>query len=96
MELRLQTATKPSKKDDDKDAKEEFSVGLIVPHTNFGKREYSRAITSALQQLQKIRSTKLNFLNQYSFQANNVLFDMMPLTPSPTSKYCIQIYLVPS
>lgn len=85
MPLRLQTQnTKATKKDDEKSAKEEFSVGLIVPHTNFGKREYSRAITSALQQLQKIRGTKLNFLNQYSFQSNNVLFDMMPLTPSPT------------
>lgn len=70
-----------SKKSD----KEEFNIGLIAPHTNFGKREYLRAINSAMSALNKLSSTKLGFLKEYSFTATNVHFDMMSLTPSPTS-----------
>lgn len=66
--------------------KEEFNIGLIAPHTNFGKREYLRAINSAIQTLNKLRGTKLKFLEEYSFSSSNVHFDMMSLTPSPTSK----------
>lgn len=63
-----------------------FHIGLIVPHTNFGKREYQRAIGSAVQSLQKMRDTKLPFLRDVDFSAKNVHFDMILLTPSPTSK----------
>lgn len=66
--------------------KEHFNIGLIAPHTNFGKREYSRAINSAILMLQKSRDTKLNFLKDYEFKAGNVHFDMISLTPSPTSE----------
>ncbi|CAD7089910.1 unnamed protein product [Hermetia illucens] len=61
-----------------------LNIGLIAPHTNFGKREYIRAIGSAVQALQKPRGIKLTFLKDYVFQAANVHFDMMSLTPSPT------------
>lgn len=63
-----------------------FNIGLIVPHTNFGKREYQRAIGSAVQSLQKMRETKLPFLRDVDFSGKNVHFDMILLTPSPTSK----------
>lgn len=63
-----------------------FNIGLIVPHTNFGKREYQRAIGSAVQSLQKMRDTKLPFLRDVDFSAKNVHFDMILLTPSPTSE----------
>lgn len=64
----------------------QLNVGLIAPHTNFGKRQYSQAINSAISNLQKMRDTKLGFLRDYEFKAHNVHFDMMTLTPSPTSK----------
>lgn len=44
-----------------------FNIGLIVPHTNFGKREYQRAISSAVSTLQKMRDTKLPFLKEVDF-----------------------------
>lgn len=34
-----------SKKEEN--TQQHFNIGLIVPHTNFGKREYQRAISSA-------------------------------------------------
>lgn len=68
------------------DQTQHFNIGLIVPHTNFGKREYQRAIGSAVATLQKMRDTKLQFLRDYEFTAKNVHFDMILLTPSPTSE----------
>lgn len=73
-----------SKKEED--TQQHFNIGLIVPHTNFGKREYQRAITSAVLSLQKMRDTKLPFLRDVEFTAKNVHFDMILLTPSPTSE----------
>lgn len=67
--------------------KEQLNVGLVAPHTNFGKREYLRAINTAVQSLPKTRGTKLTFLQHYIFDQKNVIQTMMPLTPSPTSKY---------
>lgn len=66
--------------------KQPLHVGLIAPHTNFGKREYLRAINSAVNGLAKGRGTKLTFLANYDFTVQNVHFDMMSLTPSPTGK----------
>lgn len=71
--------------------KEEFNIGLIAPHTNFGKRDYLRAINVAIQTLNKLRGTKLPFLEDYAFSAANVHFDMMSLTPSPTSKCVLRV-----
>lgn len=64
--------------------KEQLNVGLIAPHTNFGKREYLRAINTAVQSLPKTRGTKLTFLQHYIFDQKNVIQNMMSLTPSPT------------
>lgn len=70
----------------EEDTPQHFNIGLIVPHTNFGKREYQRAISSAVSTLQKMRDTKLPFLKEVDFTAKNVHFDMILLTPSPTSE----------
>lgn len=70
----------------EENTQQHFNIGLIVPHTNFGKREYQRAISSAVSSLQKMRDTKLPFLRDVDFTAKNVHFDMILLTPSPTSK----------
>lgn len=68
--------------------KNQLHVGLIAPHTNFGKREYVRAINSAVNGLKKIRGQELSFLSlssNHDFTVSNVHFDMMSLTPSPTA-----------
>lgn len=64
----------------------ELNIGLIVPYTNFGAREYSRAINSALNGLHKSRTRKFTFFNKISFTSQNVHNVMMKLTPSPTGK----------
>lgn len=76
-----QKSNKPQQNDN------QLNVGLIVPHTNFGKREYVRAINSAVVNLQKNRGNKLSFLKNYIFQPTNIHFGMMSLTPSPTGIY---------
>lgn len=73
-------------KKEEENTQQHFNIGLIVPHTNFGKREYQRAISSAVSSLQKMRDTKLPFLRDVEFSAKNVHFDMILLTPSPTSE----------
>ncbi|XP_017062954.1 glutamate receptor ionotropic, NMDA 2B isoform X2 [Drosophila eugracilis] len=65
--------------------KEQLNIGLIAPHTNFGKREYLRSINNAVTGLTKTRGAKLTFLKDYSFEQKNIHFDMMSLTPSPTA-----------
>lgn len=71
------------------DDEQYFNIGLIVPHTNFGKRKYQGNIGSAVASLQKMRDTKLPFLRDFDFTSKNVHFDMILLTPSPTSEYSI-------
>lgn len=66
--------------------KEQLYIGLIAPHTNFGKREYLRAIHTAVSGLNKTRGAKLTFFKDYQFEPRNIRFDMMSLTPSPTGK----------
>lgn len=93
QQLHIKSASKSSRKleldrtDDKKEPeKETLNIGLIAPHTNFGKREYSRAINSAILALSKMRgATKTGITNNTIFSAQNVHFDMMLLTPSPTS-----------
>ncbi|KAJ6638651.1 Glutamate receptor ionotropic, NMDA 2B [Pseudolycoriella hygida] len=60
-----------------------FNIGIIAPHTNFGKREYLRAINSAIGTLQKTL-TKGN-TSMFTTTNTKIHFDMMSLTPSPTT-----------
>lgn len=66
-----------------------LNVGMIVPHTNFKTREYTKAINSALSNLNKgdartKNQSSFSFLNKYHLQVSH---RMMKLTPSPTGKY---------
>lgn len=61
------------------------NLGFLAPHTNFGKRDYQRASSSAVSGLTKMRNQKFSFLNNYTFASSNVHFEMIPLTPSPTA-----------
>ncbi|XP_072757102.1 glutamate receptor ionotropic, NMDA 2B isoform X7 [Anoplolepis gracilipes] len=64
-----------------------LTVGMIVPHTNFGAREYNRAIHKAVHNLYKGHArtkdqSKFSFLDKYRLQVSQ---RMMKLTPSPTA-----------
>lgn len=96
QQLHIKSASKSSRKldlertDEKKEPeKETLNIGLIIPYTNFGKRDFQRAINSAIQSLSKIGggATKTGITNNTIFSAQNVHFDMMSLTPSPTGKY---------
>lgn len=65
------------------------TIGLILPHTNFGVREYIRSIKEAVEKLTKSRGPKFNFLKKYGFSPKEVHSVMMTLTPSPTGKYAM-------
>ncbi|KAJ9588814.1 hypothetical protein L9F63_017852 [Diploptera punctata] len=64
-----------------------LSIGLIVPYTNFGVRDYIRAVKSAVEKLAKPRGRRLNFFKKYNFSPNEVHSVMMSLTPSPTGEF---------
>lgn len=65
-----------------------LNVGMIVPHKNFGAREYNKTINNLILNLYKdharTKKSKFSFLNKYLLQVNH---RMMKLTPSPTGKY---------
>lgn len=50
-----------------------------------GKREYLRAINSAVTGLSKTRGQKLTFLKDYEFNPANIHFESLTLNPSPTA-----------
>lgn len=71
----------------------EMTIGLIVPHTNFGRREYTKAVNRTVGALRKsyygrskVQSKLYSFLDKYNFTQHSVQLSMMRLTPSPTGK----------
>ncbi|XP_067211841.1 glutamate receptor ionotropic, NMDA 2B isoform X7 [Linepithema humile] len=67
-----------------------LTVGLIVPHTSFSVREYTKAINRAVSNLHKGHArtkgqTRYSFLDKYDFSPQQVRVTMMKLTPSPTA-----------
>lgn len=63
-----------------------LNIGLIVPYTNFGAREYTKAINKAVANLHKASRglRKYTFLEHYQFTQHQIRNVMMELTPSPT------------
>ncbi|XP_076634855.1 glutamate ionotropic receptor NMDA type subunit 2 isoform X3 [Colletes latitarsis] len=60
-----------------------LKVGMMVPHKSFGVREYTKAVTSAVNTLQKsTRGPKLRLFERYDI---HVKVAMKALTPSPTA-----------
>lgn len=69
-------------------SRESLNVGLLLPHTNFGVREYTRAINNAVSGLHRSqKQRRIDWLRMYSFSPANVHTDMMKLTPSPTGLF---------
>ncbi|KAK0082487.1 hypothetical protein PV325_010302 [Microctonus aethiopoides] len=64
-----------------------LNIGLIVPYTNFGAREYTKAINKAVANLHKASRglRKYTFLEHYQFTQHHIRNVMMELTPSPTA-----------
>ncbi|XP_060833233.1 glutamate receptor ionotropic, NMDA 2B isoform X8 [Bombus pascuorum] len=68
-----------------------MSIGLVVPHTNFGVREYTKAVNRTVGFLRKggklrgqNKHSGSSFLDKYDFTQHSVRLSMMTLTPSPT------------
>lgn len=66
-------------------------VGMMVPYKTFGVRDYTKAVTSAINMLQK--STRGPRLGLFQNHDIHVKISMMELTPSPTSE---SDFIVPS
>lgn len=62
-----------------------LNLGFLAPHTSFGKRDYQRASSSAVNGLTKTKNAKYTFFQNYTFTPSNVHFEMIPMTPSPTA-----------
>lgn len=60
-----------------------LSLGLLLPHTTFKVREYSKAVQTAMISLRK---QDLSFLNAYRFQVSDIHTDMLKVNPSPTGR----------
>lgn len=62
----------------------ELNIGLITKHTNFGAREYTKAIKNAIFGLHKNKERNLDFLRWFNFTHHNVHLVLMHVTPTPT------------
>lgn len=68
-----------------KNHNQNLTIGIILPHTNFGVREYKRVTNAAVNNLNRVgRGQKFEFLKKYQFNTDQVKGTMMKLTPSPT------------
>lgn len=63
-----------------------LTVAILLPHTNFGVREYNKVINEAVKALHKNRPQRFQFLQTHHLAVENVKMKMMKLTPSPTGK----------
>lgn len=61
-----------------------LTIAIILPHTNFGVREYKRVTNAAINNLHRGRGQRFEFLKKYQFGVEQVKSTMMTLTPSPT------------
>lgn len=63
---------------------EKLHLGLVVPHTSFGKREYTKAYKSALDELKRSNKVKFSFFKSHEIAVHMA---MNSLTPSPTGEW---------
>ncbi|KAL1452013.1 hypothetical protein WDU94_006332 [Cyamophila willieti] len=66
---------------------EKLHLGLVLPHTSFGKREYTKAYKSAIDDLKRSK-VKLSFLKTHEIAVH---MTMNTLTPSPTVPNIVRI-----
>ncbi|KAI4473264.1 hypothetical protein M0802_016214 [Mischocyttarus mexicanus] len=70
-----------------------LTIGLVVPHTNFNAREYTKTINRVVSNLRKGHAGRnkgqgrLTFFDKYVFTPHQVKNTMLRLTPSPTGNF---------
>ncbi|XP_043501800.1 glutamate receptor ionotropic, NMDA 2B isoform X7 [Polistes fuscatus] len=68
-----------------------LTIGLVVPHTNFNAREYTKTINRVVSNLRKGHAGRnkghgrFTFFDKYAFTQHHVKSTMLRLTPSPTA-----------
>ncbi|KAI4486102.1 hypothetical protein M0804_006591 [Polistes exclamans] len=68
-----------------------LTIGLVVPHTNFNAREYTKTINRVVNNLRKGHTGRnkghgrFTFFDKYAFTQHHVKNTMLRLTPSPTA-----------
>ena len=72
--------------------KRALNVGLIVPFSNFLKKNYDKNIGAAVSNIKK---NKYMWSNTYSLSDAQVHLEMMSINPSPTGGYLTVTILPP-
>ena len=72
--------------------KQPLNVGLIVPFSNFLKKNYDKNIGAAVSNIKK---NKYMWSNTYSLSDAQVHLEMMSINPSPTGGYLTRPRLPP-
>lgn len=73
----------------------ELNIGLIIRHTNFGVREYTKAVKNAIGGLHKSKGHQFQFLKKFNFTPHHVHLTLMQLTPTPTgNSYSFHIFIL--
>jgi len=73
--------------------RDNLTLGILLPYTSFGVREYNKVISDAVKNLQKGRPQRFQFLKNSTLTVDNIKMNMMKLTPSPTCKLPTSIFL---
>lgn len=69
-----------------KRVKQELNVGIVLPKSNFRKRDYNREIRESLSQFEEGANASV-FTSHYEFSVENIITRYMEASSSPTSKY---------
>jgi hypothetical protein len=61
-----------------------LNLGLVLPHSIYKEREYNKAVSKAISDLQRSKKPELEFLEKFEFGLAQVHRIMMKVNPSPT------------
>ena len=63
-----------------------LNLGLILPHSIYNEREYNKAVSATLAEMQKSKRSGFKFMEKFAFSQGQVHRIMMKVNPSPTGK----------
>ena len=61
-------------------------MGLILPYSIYKEREYNKAVSTALADLQRSKRRDFKFLDEFEFSQAQIHRIMMKVNPSPTGE----------
>lgn len=71
-----------------------LNLGLILPHSIYNEREYNKAVTRTISEMQRLQRSKsdkgqkvFTFMDKFAFTHSQVHRIMMKVNPSPTGKF---------